>query len=104
MDRAEASRILARHLDDLEALGYSELVTRVSQTDNFEREGQSKANYQIEIMIRWDYKPQGAILILGAIDDGRGLAAFFPLVDSRLIQPGRNVADAAGPPAPKPEP
>lgn len=93
MDRDEARRILAHHLDDLEALGYLELVDRVGQTDNFERQGRSKATYQIEILIRWEHKPLGAIIILGAIDDGRGLEAFFPLADSRLIQPELKTGD-----------
>ncbi len=88
MDRDEAKPILARHLDELEAPGYSELVDRVGQTDNFERQGQSNATYQIEILIRWEHKTLGAIIVLGAIDDGRGLEAFFPLGDSRLVQPG----------------
>jgi hypothetical protein len=42
--------------------------------------------YQVELTVLWDHKPNAAIRILGSIDDG-GLRAFFPLSDSRLVMP-----------------
>jgi hypothetical protein len=86
MDRKEARLLLGPHLDKLEALGYSVLSRRVGHDEYFEQQGPSNARYQIEVMIRWEHKPYGPILILGAIDDG-GLSAFHPLSDSRLVHP-----------------
>ena len=86
MDRQEAGILLGQYLDELESLGYSSLSTRIGEDIVFEREGRAKVMYQIEVAIRWEHKPNGAVLILGAIDDG-GLSAFLPLSDSRLVLP-----------------
>jgi hypothetical protein len=86
MDRAEAARILHKHLDELEVLGYAELSSRIGHDEVLTITGSSGHEYQIEVTILWDRDPGGAIRILGGIDDG-GLSAFLPLSAGRLIDP-----------------
>ena len=86
MDRAEASLILRKYLDELESLGYSELSTRVGHDEALERTAPSGLAYQLEVSILWDHQPGGPVRIIGSIDDG-GLSAFIPLSEGRLIRP-----------------
>lgn len=86
MNRTQAIAILRRHLDQLEALGYDALSSRVGANDASEDKGETGAPYQIELSVVWDHGPNGAIRIIGSIDDG-GLRALVPLTDSRLVQP-----------------
>lgn len=86
MDREEALVLLRRYLDQTESSGYEVLSARISQNEAFEVKGQSGKSYQIELDVLWDHKPNGAILIIGSIDDG-GLRAFVPLTESRLLSP-----------------
>ena len=97
MNRTEATSILRKHLDHVEALGYVALAARIGQDEAFERPGESGVAYQLEVSVLWDHKANGAIRILGSIDDG-GLRAFVPLTDSRLVEP------QTSPPASRAEP
>jgi len=86
MDRVEATAILRQHLDRLEALGYEELCARIGDLEVLAAQGKIGVEYQLELTVLWDQKPNAVIRILGSIDDG-GLRAFFPLSDSRLVMP-----------------
>jgi len=86
MNRTQAIAILRRHLDQLEALGYDALSSRVGANDASEEKAETGVPYQIELSVVWDHRPNGAIRIIASIDDG-GLRAFVPLTDSRLVQP-----------------
>jgi len=86
MNRTEATALLRHHLDQLEALGYSALSTRIGENEVFEERGETGIAYQLELMILWDRRPNEAIRILGSVDEG-GLRAFVPLTDSRLVHP-----------------
>lgn len=86
MNEAEARAELGRVLNALEASGYASLRGRVGTNKVFEAKAESGAVYQLEVMIAWDHKPEGAIRVLGSIDDG-GLRAFLPLTESRLVPP-----------------
>ncbi len=86
MDRIEATAILRQHLDRLEALGYEELRARIGDLEVLAAHGKTGVEYQLELTVLWDRKPNAVIRILGTIDDG-GLRAFFPLSDSTLIMP-----------------
>jgi hypothetical protein len=86
MNEQEARDELRKVLDDLEASGYGSLRNRIDTNQAFETEAASGRAYQLEVTIVWDHKPDGAIRVLGSIDDG-GLRAFFPLTESRLVEP-----------------
>ena len=86
MDNEEALSLLKDFLDEVEAAGYNALSKRVGENGAFEVEGASGKKYQIEYDILWDHEPDGAIRIIGSVDDG-GLRAFAPLTESRRVTP-----------------
>ena len=86
MDNEEALSLLKDFLDEVEASGYDVLSKRTGESDALEVEGASGKKYQIEYDILWDHKPDGAIRIIGSVDDG-GLCAFAPLTESRRVTP-----------------
>jgi hypothetical protein len=86
MDKDEARRLLHQQLDLLEAAGYAALRGQIGLLEATEHTGESGRAYQIEIEVFWDHQPDGAIRILGSVDDG-GWRAFVPLTESRLVQP-----------------
>jgi hypothetical protein len=47
---------------------------------------ESGVNYQIEINVLSDFKPDGDLSIMGSIDDG-GWRAFLPLTESLIMKP-----------------
>jgi hypothetical protein len=86
MDNEEALSLLKNFLDRVEAAGYVALSKRAGESDSLEVVGASGKKYQIEYDIQWDHKPDGAIRIIGSVDDG-GLRAFAPVTKSRLVTP-----------------
>lgn len=86
MDNKEALSLLKDFLDQLESIGYEALSSQIGESDALEVAGASDKTYQIEYDILWDHKPDGAIRIIGSVDDG-GLRAFAPLTVSRLVSP-----------------
>jgi hypothetical protein len=87
MNRAEASTILNRHLDELEAAGYAALAERVGENQAIQERSPSGIEYQLELTVVWDGKPGGDLRLIASIDDG-GWRAFFPLTESRPVRPG----------------
>jgi hypothetical protein len=86
MDREEALSLLDASLDQYRNMSYAELTSRVGDEEFPEVVGPSGVEYQIEIQIRWDCKPDGDIRVMGAIDDG-GLRAFMPLCSDLIVRP-----------------
>jgi hypothetical protein len=86
MDRAEAKSILAKELTEFAARTYNELVKLIKHADVKNVGGDLGANYQIEINVFWDSKPNGNLRIMASIDDG-GWRAFVPLTDSLIMKP-----------------
>jgi hypothetical protein len=86
MDRAEAKSILAKALTRFAARPYDELVASIRHTEVENVVGDSGAEYQIEIDVFWDSKPDGNLRIVASIDDG-GWRAFVPLTDSVIMKP-----------------
>ena len=86
MDRDEALGLLNAKLDDYRRMTYAELVSKIGSNQVIEVVGPSGAEYQIEIQVFWDHKPNGDIRVLGAIDDG-GLRAFIPLCSDLIVKP-----------------
>lgn len=83
MDNQEAKLILAKALEPFRQSSYEELRGRMGTVYTFQVQGDSGAEYQIEIEAFWDGQPGQAIRVLGSIDDG-GWRAFAPLSDSFL--------------------
>ena len=86
MDRSEALKLLDAKLDEYHKLSYAELAAKIGDEQVVEVTGPSGTDYQIEIQIVWDGKPNGDVRVLGAIDDG-GWRAFLPLTSDLLISP-----------------
>jgi hypothetical protein len=86
MDREEALGLLNAKLDDYRQMTYSELISKIGTNQVVEVGGPSGTEYQIEIQVMWDHKPNGDIRILGAVDDG-GLRAFMPLCSDLIVRP-----------------
>jgi hypothetical protein len=86
MNREEARRLLGVELDQLEQLGYERLAARIGEVTTYERPAATGGTYQLELQLFWDGRPNGAIRLLGSIDDG-GPRALLPLTDSRIVQP-----------------
>jgi hypothetical protein len=79
MDNIEAQQILDDELRPYGNRPYDELVPLVEQKLHIERPSPSGATYQVDIDVFWDHKPNGAIRIVGAIDDGSLRGAILPL-------------------------
>jgi hypothetical protein len=93
MDNHEARGILRAHLDEWRRRTYAELSKEVGQTRQFDAAGERGAQYQINIQVCWDAKPNGDIRVLGDIDDG-GWRAVFPLTEDFILGPdGRFVGE-----------
>ena len=92
MNRAEALGLLDAYLDRYRKLPYAKLSAKIGEEEFPEVVGPSGTEYQMEIQIRWDHKPNGDIRVLGAIDDG-GLRAFMPLCSDLLMRPDEHEVD-----------
>jgi hypothetical protein len=80
-------------LDEWRRRTYAELADEVGQSRQFEAVGASGTQYQVDVLVRWDDKPNGDIRVLVEIDDG-GWRAVFPLSDDFIVGPdGRFVGE-----------
>jgi hypothetical protein len=86
MNTKESRELIAQELETYRVKSYLELVGNIGETIVFQKYGPSGTQYQIEILIIWDSTPNGAIRVLGSIDDG-GLRALVPLIGSILKHP-----------------
>jgi len=87
MDRDEALGLLNSKLDMYRRLSYADLVDRIGQEEFPQATGASGTEYQIEIQVIWDHKPNGDIRVMGAIDDGTFRGAFKPVCSDLLVKP-----------------
>ena len=86
MDKQEARSILAEQLAAYRKRSYTDLVAMIGRGEHFEVIGPSGMWYQVEVEVFWDHKPDRAVRVMGAIDDG-GIRAFVPLTDSFIMAP-----------------
>lgn len=84
MDKAEASQVLRVQLEPWRRCTYAELARKVGHSQRFELNGPSGVWYQGHIRMYWDDEPDGAVRVIGSIDDG-GWRAFAPLTDSFIL-------------------
>ena len=85
MNKTEAKSLLGNGLHALAGRSFGKLVAMIGHADVKNIQGTSGANYQIELNVFWDSKPEGDLRIIGSIDDG-GWRAFVPLTESLIIK------------------
>ena len=88
MDREEALALLNAKLDAYRKLTYAELAAKVGDAKIIEVSGPSGVAYQAEIVVIWDSEPDGALRVLGSIDDGSLRAAFRPVCNDLVVREG----------------
>ena len=86
MNKIEALQLLQARLRPWRERPWSELRNDVGPSRCFEACGESGTTYQGEIQVFWDDKPDGAIRVMGSINDG-GWRAFVPLTDAFILAP-----------------
>ena len=87
MDNTEAIEILEQELDRYRPKTYSELKSLVSDKPiGKEVRTYNDADYNIEIVVNWDDKPDGDIKVLAYVEDGE-MRSFFPLSKSFIKSP-----------------
>lgn len=91
MNEAEARAVLSERLLEYRALSYAELRLRIGGSDVREVRAPSGVRYQVDIIVVWDAEPEGAIRVIGSVDDG-GLRAFRPLTDSFILSAAGGLA------------
>ena len=93
MDREEALSLLDAHLDKYRKSSYAELAAKIGDEGFPEVVGPSGTEYQIEIHITWDHKPNGDVRVMGAIDDGTFRGAFRPVCADLIVRPDAHDVD-----------
>ena len=86
MNTLEARQVLAAELKTYRAKPYAELVQLRGGAIVSEQIGPSGAHYQLEVQVMWDDQSNGAIRVIGSVDDG-GWRAFMPLTESFIKLP-----------------
>jgi hypothetical protein len=87
MNSVEARELLRQHLAPYKTLPYDELLRRAGQVETAELTTPGGQTYQVEVEVIRDADPGGALLVIGAIDDG-GWRAFCPLTEDFFVEPG----------------
>ncbi|NNE37574.1 MAG: hypothetical protein HKN08_04650 [Gammaproteobacteria bacterium] len=79
MDNSEAIELLDKELDKYKEFSYSKLKTMISaQPIGKEVRTYNDADYNIEVIIDWNEKPDGNIKVLAYVEDGE-MRSFIPL-------------------------
>ena len=79
MNKTEAMQIIQAELESFRSKPYAELASLIdSEPSVGQRDGLSGKEYQFEIMVYWDDKPDGDVRVIGNVDDG-GWRAYFPM-------------------------
>ncbi len=87
MNNDEARRIVRQELTNYRNRSYAELARLVGKPiPTLVLRGASETEYQVEVQVQWDDQPQGAIRVIGGIDDG-GWRAFSPLCEDFIVRP-----------------
>ena len=87
MNKTEAIEIVQAELESYRSKPYSELVSLVDGEPIVgQKLGLSGKEYQFEIIVYWDDKPDGDVRVIGNVDDG-GWRAYFPLGTSFIKAP-----------------
>ena len=77
-------------LDDYRTMSYADLAAKIGDEEFPEMVGASDTEFQIEIHVTWDHKPDGDIRVMGTIDDGTFRGAFKPVCSDLIVTPGQH--------------
>jgi hypothetical protein len=93
MDKKEAKLVLSGEMERMRQQSYADLRQWAveNQIESVMKAGPSGIGYQIEIVVRWDTKPEGALRVLGIIDDGEMISSFNPICDDFLLMPSGEI-------------
>jgi hypothetical protein len=86
MDKKEAQALLTEQLGAYRRRSYVDLAASIGEVRSGEIASPSGREYQTEVNVLWDDRPDGNIRVIGSIDDG-GFRAFAPLTDSFIKAP-----------------
>ena len=89
MNREEALSLLNAKLGKYRKMSYADLAAKIGDEEFPEVVGPSGTEYQMEIQIRWDHKPDGDVRVMGTIDDGTFRGAFKPVCEDLIVTPDR---------------
>lgn len=92
MNNKEALELLNKELQGFREVDYATLVDRIGDTHVVERTGASGVEYQVDIEVMWDGRPDGDVMVMGSVDDG-GLRAFAPLTRTFIKSPKNEFVD-----------
>ena len=93
MDKTEARSLLESELEKYKNSSYQELATLIGDVDAYQVAGPSEEEYNIEILVFWDDRPQGDLKIIGSIDDGRLPGAMLPLTIALEMGPDGKILE-----------
>lgn len=92
MDKDEALKVLAAHLERYRRRPYDELSAIIGDVKTEAVLSDSGREYQLEVQIVWDDQKGGNIRVIGSIDDG-GLRSFAPLSRDFIMAPDGRFVD-----------
>jgi hypothetical protein len=90
MNKEEAKEILKIELEKFREKSYQELKNDLGKPITYGIKTPNGVEYQVEIEIFWDDKPDNNLRVMGAIDDGGFLSSIHPISDSFIISPSGN--------------
>ena len=87
MNSDEARKIVRQELMKFRTRRYAQLSRLVgTRMPTIVVKAASGSEYQVVVQVHWDGKPNGAIRVVGLIDDG-GWRAFVPMSEDFIIGP-----------------
>ncbi len=93
MDNSEAIEILENELDLYRPKSYSELKSMISSKPiGKEVRTYNDADYNIEVVVNWDEKPEGDIKVLAYVEDGE-MRSFIPITKSFIKSPDDQIKE-----------
>lgn len=92
MDKNQAKAILQRIVNEYRSKPYDFWKERVGSEPLKREQDAGGVHYQIAVEAHWDDRPDQAIRVLFAIDDG-GWRAMLPVTDSFILMPDGSFVD-----------
>lgn len=93
MDKTEAQQLLSAQMKTFKEKSYTDLVDLIGDVWAEQIKGEAPNDYNVEIEVFWDSKPNGDVRILGSIDDGSFRSSFSPLCDDFIVTPEGKIID-----------
>ena len=87
MDKDEARKLLKAKLAAYRKRSYAQLVANIGADEYLAVKSAVGTEYQIEIQCMWDDMQDGAVRVIGGIDDGSLSGAFRPVSEDFILNP-----------------